>query len=143
MTVPLKSQAKHKAVFLDRDGTINREREYLYLIEDFEFLPGAVNGLKLLSDNEFLLIIITNQSGIARGYYNEKDVEILHDHIKTRLAEKNIILTIHPELLNFLNEKELIKTAKSYKGSLEIKTDDRMHLNQYTFFSKKEEKILE
>jgi D-glycero-D-manno-heptose 1,7-bisphosphate phosphatase len=69
---------KKKAVFLDRDGTINIEKNYLYKIDDFEFLPGAMKGLKILQDAGYLLIVITNQSGIGRGYYTEKDYEILN-----------------------------------------------------------------
>lgn len=67
-----------KAVFLDRDGTINLDKHYLYRKEEFEFLPGAIEGMKKLQDMGYLLIIITNQSGIARGYYSEqqyKDLE--------------------------------------------------------------------
>lgn len=64
---------KRKAVFLDRDGTINVEKDYLFRIEDFEFLPGVLDGLQLLRQAGYLLIIITNQSGIARGYYTEED----------------------------------------------------------------------
>lgn len=63
----------NKAVFLDRDGTINVDKHYLYRAEEFEFIEGAVEGLKLLQDNGYKLIIITNQSGIARGYYTEED----------------------------------------------------------------------
>ena len=63
----------NKAVFLDRDGTINVEKHYLFKIEDFEFLPGVVDGLKLLQKAGYLLIIITNQSGIGRGYYHSTE----------------------------------------------------------------------
>ena len=52
----------NKAVFLDRDGTINVDKHYLHKKEDFEFIPGVVQGLKLLSEEGYLLIIITNQS---------------------------------------------------------------------------------
>lgn len=68
----------NKAVFLDRDGTINAEKGYIYKIQDFEFLPNTIDALRLLQDNGFKLIIITNQSGIGRGYYTEKDFELLN-----------------------------------------------------------------
>ena len=68
----------NKAVFLDRDGTINVEKHYLYRIEEFEFLPGVIEGLKLLQNSGYLLVIISNQSGIARGYYTEKDLLLLN-----------------------------------------------------------------
>ena len=68
----------NRAVFLDRDGTINVEKHYLYRIEDFVFLPGAVEGMKMLQDAGYYLVIITNQSGIARGYYSEKDFQVLN-----------------------------------------------------------------
>ena len=74
----------NKAVFLDRDGTINVEKHYLYKIEDFEFLPGVFEGLRLLKCAGYLLVIITNQSGIARGYYTEEDFQILND--KSRIG---------------------------------------------------------
>ena len=58
-------------IFLDRDGTINVEKHYLHKIEDFDFLPGVIEGLKLLQNAGYLLIVVTNQSGIGRGYYTE------------------------------------------------------------------------
>lgn len=63
----------NKAVFLDRDGVINKEINYLYKAEDFEFIEGVFPALKPFQDQGYLLIIITNQSGIARGYYSEAD----------------------------------------------------------------------
>ena len=81
---------KNKAVFLDRDGTINVDKNYLYRIEDFEFLPGAVEGLRLLQSSGFLLIIITNQSGIARGYFTEDDYLRLTDWMLDRLKDDGV-----------------------------------------------------
>ena len=63
----------NKAVFLDRDGTINVDKAYLSKIEDFEYITGVIEGLSMLQDAGYLLIVITNQSGIARGYYSEED----------------------------------------------------------------------
>ena len=84
--------AGKKAVFLDRDGTINVEKNYLYKIEDFEFIDGVLEALRKLSDAGFLLIIITNQSGIARGYYTEKDYEILNSWLLATFAKNGITI---------------------------------------------------
>lgn len=78
------------AVFLDRDGTINVEKRYLYKIEDFEYMDGAVEGLRRLQDWGYLLVIITNQSGIARGYYSEDDFQRLTDWMLSDLAIRGI-----------------------------------------------------
>ena len=75
-----------RAVFLDRDGTINIEKDYLYLIADFEFIPGTPEAIRILNQAGFMVVVVTNQSGIARGYYTEDDVEALHRHIAKELA---------------------------------------------------------
>ncbi len=64
---------KSKALFLDRDGTINIEKNYIYRIEDFEFIPGVLELIQKYFDSGYLIIIITNQAGIARGFYSEED----------------------------------------------------------------------
>jgi D,D-heptose 1,7-bisphosphate phosphatase len=84
---------KNKAAFLDRDGTINVDNGYTYKIEDLEFLPGAVEGLKELQKKGYLLIIITNQSGIGRGYYTEKDYKNFMKEFYKRLEEKGVKIT--------------------------------------------------
>lgn len=78
----------NRAVFLDRDGTINVEKHYLHKIEDFEFLPEAVDALRMLQDAGYLLIIVTNQSGIGRGYYMIEDFLTLNEWMLKEL-EKN------------------------------------------------------
>lgn len=80
----------NKAVFLDRDGTINVEKHYLHRVEDFDFLPDAVDGLRLLQKAGFKLIIITNQSGIARGYYTEEDYRVLNGWMLAELKRRGI-----------------------------------------------------
>ena len=67
-----------RAIFLDRDGTINREKHYLYRQEDFEWLPGAKEAIRTFGKLGYKVFVITNQSGIARGYYTEEDVRKLH-----------------------------------------------------------------
>jgi len=66
-----------KIIFLDRDGVINKEVEYLHKIEDFVFIDGVFASLKYLKSLDYEFIIVTNQSGIGRGWYLEADYEIL------------------------------------------------------------------
>ncbi|MEA3383053.1 MAG: D-glycero-beta-D-manno-heptose 1,7-bisphosphate 7-phosphatase [Campylobacterota bacterium] len=66
-----------KVVFLDRDGVINIEKDYLYKIEDFEFIDGVLESLKYLQKLGYKLVVVTNQSGIGRGYYTKNDFDIL------------------------------------------------------------------
>ena len=74
-----------KVVFLDRDGTINEEVHYLYRPEDFKFLPGVPEALKMLTDSGYKLVVVTNQAGVARGYYSEADVVKLHGYVNELL----------------------------------------------------------
>ena len=83
----------NRAVFLDRDGVINKDRGYISRIDEFEYLNGAVNGLKILNNMGFMLIVVTNQSGIARGYYTEEDYLKLDEWMKLDLISKGVIIT--------------------------------------------------
>lgn len=78
-----------KAIFLDRDGTINIDKHYVYKIEDFIFIPGIKEAIKRWNNLGYLVIVITNQSGIARGYYKESDVSKLHNYIDKELKKVN------------------------------------------------------
>ena len=78
---------KQQAVFLDRDGTLNTEKNYLYRIEDWEWVPGALEAILRINRMGFLAIVVTNQSGIARGYYDEAAVITLHQRVDRLLAE--------------------------------------------------------
>ena len=80
----------NKAFFLDRDGVINKEKNYLYKIEDFEFIDGVFETCKYFQEKGFLIIIITNQAGIARGKYTEGDYQILTDWMIKEFEKKNI-----------------------------------------------------
>lgn len=80
----------NRAVFLDRDGTINVEKNYLHRIDDFEFLPGAIVGMSMLYDAGYMLIVITNQSGIGRGYYCEEDFLKLNSWMVGELKKKGM-----------------------------------------------------
>lgn len=79
----------NKAVFLDRDGTINKEVNYLYKKEDFSFISKTIEAIKIFHELGYAVIIITNQAGVARGYYKEQDIEILHRYIDELLIAEN------------------------------------------------------
>ncbi|OHB70247.1 MAG: hypothetical protein A2W17_07645 [Planctomycetes bacterium RBG_16_41_13] len=70
-----------KAVFIDRDGTISADKGYVFRIEDFELLPSSLEALKLLTQHKIKIYIITNQAGIAKGYYTEKDFHSLTNYM--------------------------------------------------------------
>ena len=78
-----------KAIFLDRDGTLNKDSGYVHKIKDFEILPGVIEGLKMLQD-EFIFIIITNQSGIGHGYYTVDDFHAFNNLLVKTLANEGI-----------------------------------------------------
>jgi D-glycero-D-manno-heptose 1,7-bisphosphate phosphatase len=78
-----------KVIFLDRDGTINKEVEYLHRPEDLVILPGVASALRQLKEHGFQLVIVTNQAGVARGYYTEEDVKVLHTYLNTLLENEH------------------------------------------------------
>ena len=74
-----------KVLFLDRDGVINKDVSYLYKISDLQWVDGAKEALAYAYSKGYDLIVVTNQSGVARGYYKESDVKILRDHMAYEL----------------------------------------------------------
>ena len=77
----------NKAIFFDRDGTLNEEIGYLYEFEKFKWIDGAIDAIKFCNDHDYLVIVITNQSGVARGYYTESDIKKLHQQINEDLKK--------------------------------------------------------
>ena len=76
-----------RAVFLDRDGTLIEDKDYLHRPEEVVIFPGAGEALKRLQDAGFVLIIVTNQSGIGRGYFTMEDCERVHEHLVNEFAK--------------------------------------------------------
>jgi D-glycero-D-manno-heptose 1,7-bisphosphate phosphatase len=103
----------NKAVFLDRDGVLNREREcgYTCRLEDFDILPGVGETLRLLKDKGYKLIVVSNQSGVGKGLYKHEDVQQLHDHLRKHLTAHGVALDEiyyclhHPDKSNCLCRK--------------------------------------
>jgi len=81
-----------RAVFFDRDGTLILEKEYLHRIDQVAFFPGALAGLKRLSAAKFVLIMITNQSGVGRGYFTLEEVETVHQYIARAMRSEGFEL---------------------------------------------------
>ena len=82
-----------KALFLDRDGTINIDRAYVHRREDFEFIGGVFDFCRKAQEKGYLVIVITNQSGIARGYYTEDDYRALTDWMVGEFAKEGVTIT--------------------------------------------------
>ena len=82
-----------KAVFLDRDGVINVERGYTHQLSDFIILPDLIEVLQLLQKKGYLLIVVSNQSGIAKGLYKQEEVEVLHTFMVDEFAKNGILLS--------------------------------------------------
>jgi D-glycero-D-manno-heptose 1,7-bisphosphate phosphatase len=95
-TAPEPPRAGHApprpAVLLDRDGVLNRDRGYVARVEDFEFLPGVFDALRTLARRGFRLVVVTNQSGIGRGYYGENNFQKLTRWMLDQLRAEGIEL---------------------------------------------------
>lgn len=75
-----------RVIFLDRDGTLNEEVNYLHRPEDLKILDGVPEALRKFKEHGYRLVVVTNQAGVARGYYTEADVEALHRYMNEILA---------------------------------------------------------
>jgi len=78
---------RNPAVFVDRDGTIAKDVHYCRRVEDFQLLPTVPEAIKRLNDNGFKVVVITNQSGIARGYFTQETLAAIHQNMKDVLAQ--------------------------------------------------------
>ncbi len=77
----------NRAVFLDRDGTVNIEKNYLIDPRDFAFIPRVPESISQLKRAGYLVVLVTNQSGIARGYFTPNQVDLLHQHLQAELKK--------------------------------------------------------
>lgn len=113
------------AAFLDRDGVINKDKGYVYKIKDFQWIEGAVDAIKFLNESNYYVFIVSNQSGISRGYYESEDVDILHNYISSELKKVQSYIDeffyspYHPEGL-FKEYESLAHLRKPETGMLEM-----------------------
>ena len=82
-------QFKNKALFLDRDGVINKNLGYVFSSKNFIWLKNVKKAIKYACHKKYLIIVVTNQSGVARGLYSENDIRTLHDEINRQLKKIN------------------------------------------------------
>ena len=83
---------KRIAVFLDRDGTINKEGGYINHQSRLELLPNSAKGIKLLNDNNVLAIVCTNQAGVARGYFKEELIKVVNNRMQDLLKAEGVFV---------------------------------------------------
>ncbi len=83
-----------KAIFLDRDGVLNQEvGDYIKRFDDFKILPHVFDGLKILQKAGYLLIVITNQGGLAKGEYSLNDLNQMHDFLRSEISKSDVTIT--------------------------------------------------
>ncbi|MBA3970674.1 MAG: HAD family hydrolase [Bacteroidetes bacterium] len=101
----------NKAIFLDRDGVINVERGYTHEVQDFLILPDLIEVLQLFLKRGYLLIVVTNQSGIAKGLYTQQHVETIHQFMLNEFTKSGIVISEiyycvhHPDVCNCICRK--------------------------------------
>jgi D,D-heptose 1,7-bisphosphate phosphatase len=88
----LLSIRRRPAAFLDRDGVINRDHGYVHRPDQVEWIPGAQESVRRLNDLGYRVVVVTNQAGVAHGYYGEEDIVALHDWIEEQLASKGAFI---------------------------------------------------
>lgn len=108
----IKKKKKKKAFFLDRDGVLNFDSGYTYQIKDFKWIPGAKKAIKLLKDLGFLIIVITNQSGVSRGFYSEEDVKKLHNWMSMDLKKISTSIDDFFFCTELPNEKDISESRR-------------------------------
>ena len=103
---------KNKALFLDRDGVINHDPgDYTFSLGEFELLPDTISSMKIAHEKNYLIIVITNQGGIAKGLYTHEVVKSMHDHLRSECLKNGFDITRifysphHPDFGNSLTRK--------------------------------------
>jgi D-glycero-D-manno-heptose 1,7-bisphosphate phosphatase len=86
----MNSPALRRAIFIDRDGTLIVDKDYLHKPEEVEFIQGAVAALKRAMDAGFEIVMVTNQSGVGRGYFTMEDVATVHEHMAREMSAEHV-----------------------------------------------------
>lgn len=125
----VKENIPKPAAFLDRDGVLNIDKGYVYKIDNFFWIKGVDKAIRYLKEKNYFVFVITNQSGIARGFYSEKDVNDLHNYINYTLKSKSTFIDqfyyspYHPDYKNKKYD-HLSHLRKPQTGMLEKACND-------------------
>ena len=122
----------HKAVFFDRDGVLNIDKAYLYKIDELEWIEGALEAITYLTQSGYLVFVVTNQSGIARGYYTVAEMEKLHQTVQKQIFHRNKTTDFQIGIGSIVNGYGDLK--KSFKDSKKI--IDYMDMLRYLYGDK-------
>ena len=128
-----------KALFLDRDGIINVDKSYVFKFSDIVWMDGIIELIKYANANDFLVIVLTNQSGIERGYYNDEDVIKLHQEMDNYLQSRNAIINDWFYCAHFDSEDRKPRPGMMLKAKLKYDID----LSQSFMIGDKESDILD
>jgi D-glycero-D-manno-heptose 1,7-bisphosphate phosphatase len=88
----MKEEQKSKALFLDRDGVINQDREYPFTPQQIEFFPAVFDLCTTAIEKGYIIVVVTNQAGVAKGYFTEKDVASLHEWMSSQFRQRGIAI---------------------------------------------------
>lgn len=112
---PVPEKAKNKAVFFNRDGSLicDEGHDYIYSKENVKFNPGVITGIKRLREAGYLIFIVTNQGGIAKGIYTHEQVKNVHDYIQEELGKSGVTI----DKIYYCPHHESIKTCVCRKPS--------------------------
>jgi D-glycero-D-manno-heptose 1,7-bisphosphate phosphatase len=83
--VNLSNPKTRPAIFFDRDGVLNEDHNYVHKIVDFHWIEGAIEAIRCCNELDYFVFVVTNQSGVGRGYYTEQDVHIIHTYMQDEL----------------------------------------------------------
>lgn len=127
-------------IFLDRDGTIIKDKHHMHKIDDIEFLPKAIEGLKNLQRSGFKFIIISNQSGVTRRLFSKGEAEYFHKEVLRRLANKDII--IFDSFICYHREEDGCNCRKPKQGlAIEAANKFKINLAESIFIGDKDSEI--
>jgi D-glycero-D-manno-heptose 1,7-bisphosphate phosphatase len=133
MDMTYQKSNKNRAVFLDRDGTINEEVGYLSQPENIRILPDAPDAIKLLKEAGYKVLVITNQSGVARGYYTEDDVQLINKKINEHLMQSGASIDgffycpHHPD--GIIAEYSYACKCRKPEGGMVLEAADKFNLD--------------